>query len=219
MTTARRDQDRLHADRETRVRAGVEAAAAARAATVQADAQRVQEMDKATDAHRAHAAAELDQNGQIAGQMPLPATVAGPVSAPVAGSVKGARRCPGQTLVCGWCGGPLALRATGRTRKWCSDSCRRRAWETSHAVATGAVGVRVVDRQVEVQVPVQVPVIERVEVETHPKGAEWVEALRVLTQQLATGRPPIYDRDLPAIEAGLVAAATALYARQSERKR
>lgn len=189
--------------------------------------------------------AGLDETGQIAGQLPLPATapatgptdsevaqpvtdsaahhltaaVAEPAAAPAATRPTARRRRAGQTLSCGWCGRQLALAATGRTRKWCSDSCRRRAWETSHAVATGAIGVRVVDRQVEVEVPVEVPVIEQVEVPTHPKGAEWVEALRALTWQIQGAKPSLYDRDLPAIQAALTDAARALMHRQETTRR
>jgi hypothetical protein len=116
-------------------------------------------------------------------------------------------RRPEQTLACGWCGSQIVLASTGRTPKWCSDSCRHRAWETSRAAATGAVAVRVVDRIVEVDKPV--PVVQHVEVATLPKGAGWVAALHELARQLDAGK--VYDRDLPALAGGveeLIAALT-----------
>ena len=104
-------------------------------------------------------------------------------------------RRPGQALACGWCGGQIVLAATGRIPKWCSDSCRHRAWETTRAAAAGRLAVEVVDRVVEVDKPV--PVVETVEIPTLPKGAGWVAALHELARQLDAGR--VYDRDLTAL--------------------
>jgi hypothetical protein len=115
-------------------------------------------------------------------------------------------RRPGQALACGWCGGPISLAVTGRTPKWCSDSCRHRAWETSRAAATGAVAVKVVDRIIEVPVPVTA--IETVEVPALPKGAGWAGALHELARQIGTGK--VYDRDLPALASALEVVITAL---------
>jgi hypothetical protein len=123
-------------------------------------------------------------------------------------------RRPGQTLACGWCAGPIALAVTGRTPKWCSDSCRHRAWETSRAATTGAVAVRVVDRVVEVDKPV--PVVQNVEIPTLPKGAGWVDALHELARQLNAGR--VYDRDLPALAGALDTVIAALTRRPGLRR-
>lgn len=49
------------------------------------------------------------------------------------------RRCPR-------CGQPVRARATGRPATWCSQSCRRAAYEERRAAASGAVAVHVVDR-------------------------------------------------------------------------
>jgi len=68
----------------------------------------------------------------------------GPIQAP---------RRPGQTLACGWCGSPILLPARGRIPKWCSSSCRHRAWELTRAAASGRAAVQVVDRAVEVDRP------------------------------------------------------------------
>lgn len=123
-------------------------------------------------------------------------------------------RRPGQTLACGWCGGPISLAATGRTPKWCSDTCRHRAWETTRAAATGAVAVKVVDRIVEVDKPVTV--VEHVEVPALPKGADWADALPDLARQLDTGK--VYDRDLPALTSALDQVIDALNRRPALRR-
>jgi hypothetical protein len=100
-------------------------------------------------------------------------------------------RRSGQTLACGWCGSPILLPARGRTPKWCSSSCRHRAWELTRAAASGRAAVQVVDRVVEVDR--LVTVVQELPVTTVPKGAEWPAALAQLATALDTGR--IYDRD------------------------
>ena len=119
---------------------------------------------------------------------------------------KRAPRRPGQTLACGWCGSPILLPARGRTPKWCSSSCRHRAWELTRAVASGRVAVRVVDRVVEVDR--LVTVVQEVPVATVPQGAAWPAALDQLAIALDTGR--VYDRDLPALAQALASVADAL---------
>jgi hypothetical protein len=123
-------------------------------------------------------------------------------------------RRPGQTLACGWCGGPISLAATGRTPKWCSDTCRHRAWETTRAAATGAVAVKVVNRIVEVDKPLTV--VEHVEVPALPKGVGWAGALHELARQIGTGK--VYDRDLPALASALEQVITALNRRPALRR-
>jgi hypothetical protein len=108
----------------------------------------------------------------------------------------------------------MVVRGTGRTPKWCSDTCRHRAWETSRAAATGAVSVRVVDRTIEVQVPVTVT--ETVEVPALPKGAEWAGALHELARHIDIGK--VYDRDLPALAIGAQAVVDALARRPGLRR-
>jgi hypothetical protein len=115
-------------------------------------------------------------------------------------------RRPGQTLACGWCGSPILLPARGRTPKWCSSSCRHRAWELTRAAASGRAAVQVVDRVVEVDR--LVTVVQEVPVTTVPKGAAWPSALAQLATALDTGR--IYDRDLPALAEALAGVADAL---------
>lgn len=108
-------------------------------------------------------------------------------------------RRPGQTLACGWCGSSILLPARGRVPKWCSSSCRHRAWELTRAAASGLAAVQVIDRVVQVDRPVTVR--ESVKVEVVPHGPTWPHALAQLTEQIDTGK--VYDRDLPALAAAL----------------
>lgn len=122
-------------------------------------------------------------------------------------------RRPGQVVECGWCGGPIAVAARGRVPKWCSSSCRHRAWEQTRAAESDRAAVRVVDRVVETQSrPARAP--------THgawPKGPAWATALDQLTHQLETGR--VCDRDLVVIATATVALNEALSRRVNSRRR
>lgn len=143
-----------------------------------------------------------DRPGQSEGDGPRDAVhgtpdLPGPAAAPVG------RRRPGQLLECGCCGTQIRLARTGRTRKWCSDACRHKAWQARRALAAGAAGtvvdVRVVDRLIEVAVPVTV--VEQVKVTVLPTGPGWAPALLELASQLDSGR--LYDRDLLALASAL----------------
>lgn len=90
---------------------------------------------------------------------------------------------------CGWCRGPITLKATGRLPKWCSASCRQRAWEQSRAAASGLAAVQVVERHVVLPTPIA------------PKRRDWPRLLGELARQLEDGR--IYDRDLLALSVAL----------------
>jgi len=90
---------------------------------------------------------------------------------------------------CGWCGGPITPGSRGPIPKWCSASCRQRAWEQSRAAAAGLTAIRVVERQVEVRLPVT------------PTRRDWSRLLVELARQLDGGR--IYDRDLQELGAAL----------------
>lgn len=94
-------------------------------------------------------------------------------------------------LECGWCGHVFRAGRTGRMPKWCSPTCRHRAWEQSRAAASGKCAVKVVDRRVEV------PVIVERKTTVSPRGLAWLAVLNDLTRQLDTGR--LYDRDLSAV--------------------
>ncbi len=128
------------------------------------------------------------------------------------GALSAPRRRPGQVLECGWCGGQVTVARVGRTPKWCSDSCRHRAWEARRA-ARGDPAVRVVDRTVEVERVVRV--VEQVEVPTLPKGPAWAPALHELARQLDAGR--VYDRDLGALADSLTEVLDALRRRPAFR--
>jgi len=125
-------------------------------------------------------------------------TKAGAISTPKDGP-KRSRRRPGQSLACGWCGSPILVPARGRIPKWCSSSCRHRAWELARAAASGRAAVQVVDRVVEVDR--SVAVVQKVAVNTSPKGGAWPATLVQLVTQVDSGR--VYDRDLPALAQAL----------------
>ena len=96
---------------------------------------------------------------------------------------------------CGWCGGPITPRSRGPIPKWCSATCRHRAWEQGKAAASGLSAVQVVERRVEVQVPLV------------PTRRDWPRLLAELAGQLDDGR--VYDRDLPALARALETALAA----------
>jgi endogenous inhibitor of DNA gyrase (YacG/DUF329 family) len=50
------------------------------------------------------------------------------------------------TAACLRCGDPLPSRATGRPARWCSQRCRRAAYEERRAAASGAIAVQVVEK-------------------------------------------------------------------------
>jgi hypothetical protein len=83
---------------------------------------------------------------------------------------------------CGWCGGPITPRSRGPIPKWCSATCRHRAWEQRRAETSGRTAVQVVERRVEIRVPLE------------PTRRDWPRLLSELAGQLDDGR--VYDRDL-----------------------
>lgn len=115
-----------------------------------------------------------------------PTTRAG--SDPAAADVHGRERRTAATA-CGWCGGPITPGSRGPIPKWCSATCRRRAWEQARAAASGLSAVELVERRVEVQIPLV------------PTRRDWPRLLGELAGQLIDGR--VYDRDLPALARAL----------------
>ncbi len=103
---------------------------------------------------------------------------------PAAADVHGPERRTAATAG-GWCGGPITPRSRGPVPKWCSATCRHRAWEQARAAASGLSAVEIVERRVEVQVPLV------------PTRRDWPRLLGDLASQLNDGR--VYDRDLPAM--------------------
>ena len=121
---------------------------------------------------------------------------------------KGVRR-PAQVLKCGWCGGTLVMPWRGRTPKWCSPSCRTRAWAARRAAEAGDAEVRVVDRQIEV--------VREVSVEVEPQSvAEWSALVRKLAKRLDNGR--VYDRDWPALVSSVEELSAAVERREKRRR-
>lgn len=109
-------------------------------------------------------------------------------------------RAPGQVVECGWCRRSVPVPARGRVPKWCSPTCRHRAWEHAQAAASGRAAVEVIQRQIETIKTVTVVQHHRVEVpvSVRPNSVPaFVEILDDLTQRLDAGR--VYDRDLPAL--------------------
>lgn len=64
------------------------------------------------------------------------------------GVVASGARQPGQQVTCVWCGESLSVKARGPLPKYCSSTCRHRAWEQERAARTGRAAVVVVDRAV-----------------------------------------------------------------------
>jgi len=104
-------------------------------------------------------------------------------------------RLPGQHVVCMWCGSSVAVKARGPLPKFCSATCRHRAWEQERAARDGRVGVVAVDRLVAV----------------YPHDARgWVEHLERLANDVRRGQLD---------EAELTAALDLVYAAVVSRQR
>ena len=99
---------------------------------------------------------------------------------PLTDDVGAARRTA--AVECAWCGRPITPARRGPIPKWCSATCRHRAWEQTRAAASGRSAIQVVERRVDV--PSRLPITRR----------DWQWVLGDLTAQLADGH--IYDRDL-----------------------
>ena len=131
---------------------------------------------------------------------------------------KGARRVTGQVLHCGWCGGEVTVRSRGRTPKWCSPSCRQRAWEQKRAAESGRAAVEVVDREVVSTRTVEVEKRVEVEVPVQPRTVdELVHVLNLLAGRIDMGS--VYDRDLPAVVQAVDGVVRALNRRQKVSRR
>ncbi len=105
-------------------------------------------------------------------------------SAPAASDGHGPERRKA-AAACGWCGGPITPGSRGPIPKWCSATCRHRAWEQARAAASGLSAVELIERHVEIQVPLV------------PTRRDWPRLPGDLAGQLNDGR--VYDRDLPAL--------------------
>jgi len=77
----------------------------------------------------------------------------GPANVPLirdadVGSSAGGVRIPGQRVACLWCGSFVDVKARGPLPKFCSATCRHRAWEQERAARAGRAAVVAVDRLV-----------------------------------------------------------------------
>ncbi len=113
--------------------------------------------------------------------------------APAEVSSSGAARRTAATT-CGWCRGAITPRSRGPIPKWCSATCRHRAWEQSRAAASGRSAVTIVERVVTVPAgpPASAP---------KPRQLAWVDVLRELVTQIEEGA--VHDRHLLAVAAAL----------------
>jgi hypothetical protein len=125
--------------------------------------------------------------------------------APTEGRSRGAGRRAAATT-CTWCHGAITPRSRGPIPKWCSATCRHRAWEQSRAAASGGSAVHVVERVVTVpgKSPASAP---------KPRQLAWVEVLRELATQVE--QDAVYDRHLLAIAAALDDIVRAVHRRSS----
>jgi hypothetical protein len=102
-----------------------------------------------------------------------------------AGSSAGTRRAAATT--CGWCHRAITPRSRGPIPKWCSATCRHRAWEQARAAASGRSAVEIVERVV--TLPATAPASA-----SRPRQLAWVDLLRQLAVQVEQGT--VYDRHL-----------------------
>ncbi len=100
-------------------------------------------------------------------------------------------------VTCAWCGGRITPGARGPIPKWCSATCRHRAWEQTRAAASGRCTVEVVEHRIEVAVALA------------PTRRDWPRVLG----ELAYSR--LYDRDLAALATAMATALAALRRRMS----
>jgi hypothetical protein len=107
-----------------------------------------------------------------------------------------ARRAAATT--CGWCHRAITPRSRGPIPKWCSATCRHRAWEQTRAATSGRSAIEIVERVVTVPAPA-------------PRQTAWVDLLRQLAAQVEQGT--VYDRHLAAIAAALDDVVGALHGR------
>ncbi len=116
------------------------------------------------------------------------------------------RRAPGQVVRCGWCGEAVAIPPRGRVPKWCTSTCRHRAWEQRRAADSGIVAVEVVQQVVEVKATRS---------QERRTAQEWAKLLTELSDRLDRRR--IYDRDLPGLDDSVLALVQAFNCRTAKR--
>jgi endogenous inhibitor of DNA gyrase (YacG/DUF329 family) len=91
------------------------------------------------------------------------------------------------TRTCARCGVPLEAPArSGRPRRWCSQRCRRAAYEERKAAAAGAVAVRVVEVERAEKAPAKPTVDEAIKIVLGSQQA-WRTVLAELTHRAEEG--------------------------------
>lgn len=96
-----------------------------------------------------------ERSERIESSAPLSADAAAPAGATVPlvreaefGPRRPGVRLPGQHVVCTWCGSYVAVKSRGPLPRFCSATCRHRAWEQERAARDGRVAVVAVERLV-----------------------------------------------------------------------
>jgi len=90
--------------------------------------------------------------------------------------------------------------------KWCTSTCRHRAWEQRRAADSGIVAVEVVQQVVEVKATRS---------QERRTAQEWAKLLTELSDRLDRRR--IYDRDLPGLDDSVLALVQAFNCRTAKR--
>jgi hypothetical protein len=109
-------------------------------------------------------------------------------------------------VTCGWCRATVAVPSRGRVPKWCSASCRHRAWEQRRAAASGLSAIEVVHRPVEVVrtvTKVKRVVVDGPQIATPRTVEEWARLLEELAARLDRGT--IYGRRLSVMRPAVAA--------------
>ena len=109
-------------------------------------------------------------------------------------------------VTCGWCGATVPVPSRGRVLKWCSASCRHRAWEQRRAAACGLSAIEVVDRPVQVVrtvTKIKRVVVDGPQIATPRTVEEWARLLEELAARLDRGT--IYDRQLSVMRPAVAA--------------
>ena len=92
------------------------------------------------------------------------------------------------TRVCARCGAPLEAPARpGRPRRWCSQRCRRAAYEERKAAAGGVVAVRVVELERAVEKPPVKPTVDEAIKIVLASPRAWRAVLAELTRRAHEG--------------------------------
>ncbi|WP_143341806.1 hypothetical protein [Corynebacterium dentalis] len=87
---------------------------------------------------------------------------------------------------CAECGNPVHYEGRGRRPKYCSSSCRHRAWETRRAASQGKVAREIVETVVEVETPINADTVAHW-LDGHPRRLSAVIRLMEWTPEQQQG--------------------------------